>query len=120
MPGAQALAGAEGADVSLAFSEEDRPGYFAAVDGHRALAEVGWLRFPKLMHMGWAAQWLLYEADLRANLSRPALVVPVFEDQVGTNAPDVRGLLQWNLAGNLPRFACHQGKAIPLYWSSLD
>ena len=31
-------------------------------------------------HLGWAAQWLEYEAELRANLSRPALTVPVFED----------------------------------------
>lgn len=34
------------------------------------------------MHLGWAAQWLLYEAELSANLSRPALVVPVFEEEV--------------------------------------
>ena len=73
--------------MTLAFSEEDRPGYFAAVDGRLALAEVGWLKFPKLMHMGWAGQWLLYEAELAANLSRPALVVPVFEDQVGKQCP---------------------------------
>ena len=33
-------------------------------------------------HLGWAAQWLEYEAELRANLSRPALTVPVFEDAV--------------------------------------
>ena len=52
------------------------------MDGQSRLAEVGWLKFPKLMHMGWAAQWLLYEAELRTNLSRSALIVPVFEDQV--------------------------------------
>ena len=57
------------------------------MDGRLALAEVGWLKFPKLMHMGWAGQWLLYEAELAANLSRPALVVPVFEDQVRSSAP---------------------------------
>ena len=33
-------------------------------------------------HLGWAAQWLEYEAELRANLSKPALTVPVFEDAV--------------------------------------
>ena len=33
-------------------------------------------------HLGWAAQWLEFEAELRANLSRPALTVPVFEDAV--------------------------------------
>jgi len=31
-------------------------------------------------HLGWAAQWLEYEAELRANLSEPALTVPVFDD----------------------------------------
>ena len=79
-------AGEEGDEVTLNFSEEDRPGYFAAVDARLALAEVGWLKFPKLMHMGWAGQWLQYEAELAANLSRPALVVPVFEDQVDERA----------------------------------
>ena len=52
------------------------------MDERLALAEVGWQKFPALMHLGWAAQWLLYEAELRANLSRPALVVPVFEEEV--------------------------------------
>ena len=61
--GVQALSAEEGGDeVTLAFSEEDRPGYLAAVDARMALAEVGWLKFPKLMHMGWAAQRLLDEA----------------------------------------------------------
>ena len=75
---------ATGKKVTLSFTDEDRPGYFAAVNDNFELAEVGWLKFPKLMHIGWAAQWLQYEAELRTNLSEPALVVPVFEEQVST------------------------------------
>ena len=37
-------------------------------------------------HLGWAAQWLEYMAELRANLSQPALTVPVFEDAVRPSA----------------------------------
>ena len=70
--------------MTLSFTDEDRPGYFAAVNDNFELAEVGWLKFPKLMHIGWAAQWLQYEAELRTNLSQPALVVPVFKEQVST------------------------------------
>lgn len=46
------------------------------------MQEVGWLRLPTLMHMGWAGQWLLYEEALRANLSRPALTIPILANQV--------------------------------------
>jgi hypothetical protein len=49
------------------------------------LAELGWIKFPKLMHLGWAAQWLQYEARLKANLSRAALEVPVFKEEVRSN-----------------------------------
>ncbi|BDA49567.1 hypothetical protein COCOBI_14-1860 [Coccomyxa sp. Obi] len=73
---------AAGKKVKLSFTDEDRPGYFAAVNENLELAEVGWLKFPKLMHIGWAAQWLQYETELRANLSRPALVVPIFKEQI--------------------------------------
>lgn len=75
---------ATGEEVTLELSEEERPGYFAAVNSRGELAEVGWLKFPKLMHIGWAAQWLQYEAELQANLSKPALVVQIFKEQVPT------------------------------------
>lgn len=58
------------------------PGFFAAVDRRGLLAEVGWEKDPTLMHLAWAAQWLDYAAELRTNLSQPALVVPVFEDAI--------------------------------------
>jgi len=51
------------------------------------LAELGWIKFPKLMHLGWAAQWLQYEARLKANLSRPAMEVPIFKEAVSHKFP---------------------------------
>ena len=71
-----------GEEVTLSFADEDRPGYFAIVNADMELAELGWIKFPKLMHLGWAAHWLQYEARLKANLSRPALEVPVFKEEV--------------------------------------
>ncbi len=71
-----------GVDVALSFAEEDRPGYFAIINADMELAELGWVTFPKLMHLGWAAQWLEYEGRLKANLSRPALEVPIFKNKV--------------------------------------
>ncbi|KAK9821321.1 hypothetical protein WJX81_001912 [Elliptochloris bilobata] len=79
----EALAAAEahGRDpVSVEFSAREGGGLFAAVDERGRLAETGWQAFPTLMHLGWAAQWLEYEAELRANLSKPALTVPVFKN----------------------------------------
>jgi hypothetical protein len=39
--------------------------------------------FPTLKQLAWEAQWLAFQAELHANLSRPALVVPMFKPQVG-------------------------------------
>ena len=71
-----------GTEITLSFAEEDRPGYFAIINEDMELAELGWTTFPKLMHLGWAAQWLEYEGRLKANLSRPALEVPIFKETV--------------------------------------
>ena len=76
-----------GVDITLSFAEEDRPGYFAIINADMELAELGWVTFPKLMHLGWAAQWLEYEGRLKANLSRPALEVPIFKNQVSIQPP---------------------------------
>ena len=35
-----------------------------------------------LMHLAWQAQWQDYMLELHANLSRPALTVPIFKQQV--------------------------------------
>ena len=70
--------------VAVSFSEDTGPGYFAAVDELGRLQEVGWIKFPTLQHLSWAAQWLSYAKSLRGQLAEQgqALVVPVFEDKV--------------------------------------
>jgi hypothetical protein len=57
-------------------------GHFAAVDHRGRLAEVGWEKFPTLMHAAWAAQWLDYERRLAARLILPAVTLQVFHDEV--------------------------------------
>lgn len=59
-------------------------GNFAAVDSDGRLAELGWVKLPALMHLAWAAQWLDYSRRMTAQLSEPALTLPVFRDQVNT------------------------------------
>ena len=63
------------------------PGFYAGVDEQGALIEVGWCKWPTLMHLAWQGQWQHYLHHLHANLSRPALTVPVFLNQVGSSSP---------------------------------
>jgi len=46
--------------------------------------EVGWVKFPSLQHLSWAAQWLEYRQGLSRRLEedKDTLVVPIFEDEV--------------------------------------
>ncbi|KAK9816886.1 hypothetical protein WJX72_006713 [[Myrmecia] bisecta] len=71
-----------GQQVSVMFNTKQVAGSFAGVNQQGQLVEVGWEKDPTLMHLAWAAQWLEYEAELSANLTRPALVVPVFEEAI--------------------------------------
>lgn len=68
--------------VDVSFGEDTGPGYYAAVDDLGLLREVGWVKFPTLQHLSWAAQWLAYARRLRQKLEKPALVVGVFQEQV--------------------------------------
>ncbi|KAK9835916.1 hypothetical protein WJX74_010910 [Apatococcus lobatus] len=68
--------------VAISFADEQVPGYYAALDEERRLQEVGWQKFPTLMHVVWEAQWLVYMQELRQRLAFPALIVPVFQDVV--------------------------------------
>ena len=77
----QHVAASTGVDIS--FEEETGPGYFAAVDADGKLQQTGWLKFPTLQYLGWAAQWLKYLQDLQTRLKQEALVIPVFESQAG-------------------------------------
>jgi hypothetical protein len=54
---------------------------FLAVSSEGRLQEAGWMKQPRAMHLGWAAQWLGYEGRLRERLARLAVVVPVFADE---------------------------------------
>ena len=63
------------------------PGYFAAVDEEGRLQEVGWQKFPTLMHVVWEAQWLVFMQRLRNRLAAPALTVPVFDNVVSPPHP---------------------------------
>ena len=58
------------------------PGYYAGIDEEGRLIELGWSKWPTLMHLAWQGQWQEYLHNLKANLSRPALTVPIFTNQV--------------------------------------
>lgn len=59
-------------------------GFFAGVDEQGKLIELGWSKWPTLMHLAWQGQWQHYLHHLNANLSIPALTVPIFVDQVSS------------------------------------
>ena len=58
------------------------PGYYAGIDEQGKLIELGWTKWPSLLHLAWQGQWQNYLHNLQANLSKPALTVPVFVNQV--------------------------------------
>lgn len=58
------------------------PGHYAGIDEEGRLIELGWSKWPTLMHLAWQGQWEQYLHNLKANLSRPALTVPIFTNQV--------------------------------------
>ena len=58
------------------------PGYYTGIDEQGKLIELGWSKWPSLMHLAWQGQWQNYLHNLQANLSKPALTVPVFVNQV--------------------------------------
>lgn len=57
-------------------------GHYAGIDEQGKLIELGWSKWPTLMHLAWQGQWQDYLHNLQANLSKPALTVPVFANQV--------------------------------------
>ena len=54
-------------------------GAFASIDAAGRMQEVGWEKYSTLEMLSWAAEYLDYKAELAANLSKPAFVVPVFD-----------------------------------------
>lgn len=70
-----------GQRLQLAFQEQQVPGHYAGIDEYGQLIELGWSKWPTLMHLAWQGQWQRYLHQLQANLSRPALEVPIFVNQ---------------------------------------
>lgn len=71
------------------------PGYYAGIDEGGRLIEVGWTKWPSLMHLAWQGQWQTYLHNLHANLSKPALTVPVFVNQVTLTSCCMAQHQQW-------------------------
>lgn len=72
---------AESQPLQATFHEQQVPGFYAGIDEQGKLIELGWSKWPSLMHLAWQGQWQHYLQHLHANLSRPALTVPVFVNQ---------------------------------------
>lgn len=71
--------------ISLQYGMVQVPGYYAGIDEQGRLIEMGWMKWPSLMHLAWQGQWQNYLHNLHANLSKPALTVPIFVNQVTVN-----------------------------------
>ncbi|DBA77212.1 TPA: hypothetical protein ACH3X1_009783 [Trebouxia sp. C0004] len=67
--------------LQATFHEQQVPGFYAGIDEQGKLIELGWSKWPSLMHLAWQGQWQHYLQHLHAKLSRPALTVPVFVNQ---------------------------------------
>jgi hypothetical protein len=60
-------------------------GHFLGINHEMQLEELGWTVLPTLMHLTWAAQWMLYAQKLHEKLREPAEVVQVLDGtQVGS------------------------------------
>jgi hypothetical protein len=46
------------------------------------LFELGWEKLPTLQFLSWQAQWTDFYRTVRANLSLPALTIPVFNNSL--------------------------------------
>ncbi|KAL3136583.1 hypothetical protein ABBQ38_005829 [Trebouxia sp. C0009 RCD-2024] len=74
-----------GYQLEVRVEEQQVPGYYAGIDEQGRLIEMGWMKWPSLMHLAWQGQWQNYLHNLHANLSKPALTVPIFVNQVTVN-----------------------------------
>lgn len=75
--------------LPMSFNELEAPGYFFGIDDQPVpqLFELGWAKIPTMMVLGWQGLWQEHMADLRYNLTRPALVVPVFNHTLMQGTP---------------------------------
>ena len=73
--------------ASGAYTEASVPGFFLGIDELGELYEPGWLKLPSARFLSWEAQYRQYFTQLRANLTRPALVVPVANHSIMQGSP---------------------------------
>lgn len=73
-------AAASGRNATVVFRNSLGPGLLVGLDSGGRLIELGWEKYATLMMLGWQAQWQGYTDRLQANLSAPAVVVPVWND----------------------------------------
>lgn len=75
--------------VAINYTNAVVSGFFAGIDELGLLQEIGWPKFASLQTLSWAGQWFDYYRQLRANLSAPALVVPVFTNTLMQGSPGI-------------------------------
>ena len=66
-------------ELRLAYTSQPHWGQYFGIRHDGILIEIGARLNPSFMMLGWFAQSLEYKAELAANLSRPALVVPIMK-----------------------------------------
>jgi hypothetical protein len=84
------LAAAQGsgaAGVQATYTEAAAPAFFFAINSAGELGELGWVKIPTAMFFGWHAQHEIYADAVRANLTEPAVVVPVFQHTLMQGSP---------------------------------
>ncbi len=73
--------------VNMTYHEDDVSGFYFIIDETDALREMGWIKYAMLAHVAWQAQYQGYLAQLRFNLSIPALEVPVLNYTLMLGSP---------------------------------
>ena len=69
-------------NITLTYASLDGPGQFIAVDARGKLQEVGWEKYSTSRMLSWAGQYLDYSKRRDAQLKAPALVVPVYDQDI--------------------------------------
>ena len=74
--------------VFMEFNENQASGYYFGIDELGNFFELGWLKIPTLMFLGWQAQYQNYLIELRANLSLPnTLTIPLLNHTLMVGTP---------------------------------
>jgi hypothetical protein len=72
-----AVNGASAGWLNATLFPRGSPASLLAIDGDGRVAEVGWPKYSTLQMLSWQAAYFDFQTELRQNLSKPALVVPV-------------------------------------------